>query len=110
LSISLPQFDRISLCQIGAQQIEMLFDRLLLRQQVIQSAVKPVALHLLGRDLQQIFQRRFGIKVPLDVKLAGGMTEAPDGENGGGRAPRPLFLLHQYLRRRRRPQRHHRFA
>lgn len=67
--------------QLAQPLFQMDFQRLFVRQQLIQRAIKPIVVHAFDRHAQEFRQRGFGIPLLGGVKLAGGFQESSDNQN-----------------------------
>jgi hypothetical protein len=71
--------------------LQVLLNRLLVGQQLIQPGVEPVGIHLLDGHAEQVFQRRATIPLLLDVQFTRRLAETRDRQDRRHRRPRHFF-------------------
>jgi hypothetical protein len=88
----------------------MRFQRLLVRQELIQRLIEPLGVDLLGPGAEEFLQGGPPIPGVGDVQFAGRLAEAGDGEDRGHRAPGHVLaspldpLLEKFLQPQHPPQ------
>src|SRR6266849_4256151 len=96
--------------QLAKPSAQMLFERLLVRQQLIQRAVEAMVVDPLARQPQQVFQRALTVPIFSNVQFAGRFGQARNYQHCRHLGPRDRFparwhqLYAQFVQLERAPQ------
>ncbi len=82
--------------QLAEPFFEEHFQRLFVRQHLVQPAVQAIVVHFVERHAQQVAQRTLSVKVFGDVQLARRLTEPCDHQNQRGQRPGNMLLSRRH--------------